>query len=106
MKEIKAYVRTNMVDHVIDELAKIPGLPGIAVVELRQYGHRLNDDERLEKVAMVKLEIDVPDELSDEIVDTIVAHARTKSGHPGDGRVFVSEPLRAVRIADGAEGLR
>ena len=50
---------------------------------------------------MAKLEIDVDDILADRVVDTIVAHACTGCGHPGDGRVFVSDLSRAVRIADG-----
>ena len=43
MKEIKAYVRENMRDAVMDALAAIPGLPGIAVVHLREYGHAADD---------------------------------------------------------------
>lgn len=100
MKEIKAYIREHMLDHVVDALAAIPDMPGIAVVHLREYGHATSDGG-LVRVDMAKLEIDVDDALVTAVVDTLVTHARTGDGHPGDGRVFVSDLARAVRIADG-----
>ncbi|MBY8965003.1 P-II family nitrogen regulator [Algiphilus sp.] len=103
MKEIKAYVRENMRDAVMDALAAIPGLPGIAVVHLREYGHAA-DDGGLAKAGMAKLELDVPDALAEPVVDTILRHARTGDGHAGDGKIFVSNLGEAVRISDGARG--
>ncbi|NNC24179.1 P-II family nitrogen regulator [Salinisphaera sp. USBA-960] len=103
MQEIKAYVREHMLDHVIDALAAVPELPGIAVVHLREFGHA-TEDGRLVKIDMAKLEIDVPDSLAESVVQTIAEHARTGDGHSGDGKVFVSELREAVRIADGACG--
>lgn len=103
MQEIKAYVREQMLDHVIDALAAVPGLPGIAVVHLREFGHA-TEDGRLVRTEMAKLEIDVPDELMAPVVDTIIEHGRTGEGHPGDGKVFVSELREAIRIADGTRG--
>ncbi|MDT0617452.1 P-II family nitrogen regulator [Salinisphaera sp. P385] len=103
MREIKAYVREHMLDHVIDALAAVPELPGIAIVQVREFGHAVQNG-RLIKTEMAKLEIDVPDELVEQVVDTIIEHARTGEGHPGDGKVFVSELREAVRIADGTRG--
>jgi Nitrogen regulatory protein PII len=100
VKEVKAYVREHMLDDVLDGLAAIPDMPGIAVVHLRVYG-RATDEGGLVRIEVVKLEIDVRDTLVPTVVDTIVAHARTGDGHPGDGRVFVSDLGRAIRIADG-----
>lgn len=100
MKEIKAYIREHMLDHVVDALAAIPDIPGIAVVHLREYGHATSDGG-LVRVDMAKLEIDVDDALVVTVVDTLVTQARTGDGHPGDGRVFVSDLGKAVRIADG-----
>lgn len=102
MQEIKAYVREQMLDHVIDELAAVPGLPGIAVAHLREFGHA-TEDGRLVKTDMAKLEIDVSDSLVESVVRTIVEHGRTDEGHPGDGKVFVSELRQAIRIADGRQ---
>jgi len=103
MKEIKAYVREHMLDEVIDALAAVPDLPGMAIVSVREFGHAV-ENGRLVKTEMAKLEIDVPDELVAPVVETIVDHARTGEGHPGDGKVFVSELREAIRIADGTRG--
>lgn len=103
MKEIKAYVREAMLDQVMDALAAVPGLPGVAVVHLRAFGHA-SGDGALAKAEMAKLEVDVPDALAAQVVETIASHARTGDGHPGDGKVFVSELGDAVRISDGARG--
>ncbi len=53
---------------------------------------------------MTRLEIEVPDALADSVVECVREHARTGAGHIGDGRIYVTELSRAVRIADGAEG--
>ena len=100
MKEIKATIRENRLDTVIDALAAIPGLPGIAVVHVREYGRATNDGALI-RVDVAKLEIDVDDALAHTVVETIVTHARTGDGHPGDGRVFLSDLREVIRIADG-----
>lgn len=101
MKEIKAYVRNVMVDDVIDALGKLDAVHGIAVVTLREYGH-VDRNGSLDRKEMTKLEVDVADESEQEVVDCIVTHARTGEGHPGDGRIFVTQLHRAVGIADGS----
>lgn len=103
MQEVKAYIQEQMLDPVLDALNTIPGLPGIAVVHLREFGHG-SDAGRLVRTDMVKLELDLPDDLVASVVETIVEQARTGAGHPGDGKVFVSELREAIRIADGTRG--
>lgn len=103
MKEIKAYIRNNMVDDVVDALEAMPGVPGVAVVPVSGFGH-VHDDGAAMRVQMTKLEVDVPDEQVEPVVDCIVRHARTGTGHPGDGKICVCELAQAVRIADGALG--
>jgi nitrogen regulatory protein P-II 1 len=102
MYEIKAYVRAAMAGHVIDSLAEVRGVSSIAVVPLSEFGHSTGDENRLTKVRMVKLEVDVADETSAwEVSNVIVEKARTQQGHPGDGKVIVSRLVRAIRIEDG-----
>lgn len=101
MQEIKAYVREERLDQVIAAPTAFPGPPGIAVVHLRDFGHAA-DDGRLVKTEMARLEIDVPDSVSESARQTIVDRGRTGEGHPEGGKVFVSDLQRAVRIADGA----
>ncbi|MGN8157994.1 P-II family nitrogen regulator [Salinisphaera sp. SWV1] len=100
MKEIKAYIRAHRTDPVIDALAEVPARPGIAVVALKEVGHRAGGND-IRTVDMVKLEIDVPDAQADTVVEIVLAAARTGAGHPGDGKVYVSDVATAIDIATG-----
>ncbi|WP_169303625.1 P-II family nitrogen regulator [Guyparkeria sp. SB14A] len=103
MKEIKAYIRQSMTDAVVDALEAMPGIPGVAVTPTYGFGHVV-DDGQPARVEMTRLEIEVPDAIADSVVDCVCEHARTGAGHVGDGRIYVTELARTVRIADGAEG--
>jgi len=48
-----------------------------------------------------KIEIVVEDERVDEVIDTIIKAART--GKPGDGRIFVIDVERSIRVRTGEE---
>ena len=103
MREVKAYIREHMLDEVINALAVVPNLPGIAVVSVREFGHAVGKG-KLVRTDMAKLEIDLPEELVEPVVQAILRHAKTGEGHPGDGKIFISELSEAVRIADGQRG--
>jgi nitrogen regulatory protein P-II 1 len=95
MKEIKAFIRTNMIDYVIDGLEALSEPPGITLSDVRGWGHvKAEDEARLTN--RVKLETIVPDERVDEILDVIIQKGKT--GNPGDGKIFVSNVEKAVRI--------
>lgn len=103
MKEIKAYISQPMTDTVVDALEAMPGIPGVAVTAATGFGHVV-DDGNPARVEMTRVEIEVLDAMADSVVECVRDHARTGSGHVGDGRIYVTELSRAVRIADGAEG--
>lgn len=100
MKEIKAYIRNTMVDDVIDALKDVPGVSGVAIVPVNGFGHTY-DDDRFERIEMTRLEANVPDAHAPAVIECIASHARTGDGHPGDGRIYVSELFESIRIADG-----
>jgi|SRR6056297_1567585 len=100
MMEIKAYVRPELIDHVVDVLGLIPGLGGIAVVPVQDYGHVLGDGG-MKRTRMVKLEVDAPDHEVDTVVRAIIDNGRTGDGHSGDGSVLITDIRAAYRIADG-----
>ncbi|KEZ75938.1 P-II family nitrogen regulator [Salinisphaera hydrothermalis] len=100
MKEIKAYIRAHRTDAVIDALTALPDLPAIAVVPLKEIAHGV-DGGRLRTVDMVKLEIDVADAQVEPVVDALLAAARTGAGHPGDGKIQISDVAASVDIASG-----
>lgn len=103
MKEVKAYIRTKMLDDVIDALHRVSGLSGYAVYRVEQFGHEVTTGD-VKEVEMTKIELIVKDEMVDAAVATLVDHARTGHGHYGDGRVIVVPVADAVRIADGIHG--
>lgn len=106
MKQIKAIIRPSKVAAVTLALHKISELSGMNLFDIRGFG-----SERLPKtdppvvqtlvdyVPYAVVEILCPDDLEDEIVETIEQTART--GKPGDGKIFVINVSRAVRIATG-----
>ena len=106
MKEIKAIVKTGMLDTVLDALMGIPDLPGVTVSGIEGFGRqRGGGDEKEGQYAFVhksRLEIVVPDRLVGRVVAAIREAAHT--GQPGDGKVFVVDVVRAVRIRTGEEG--
>ena len=109
MKIITAMVQPFMLSKVTSALEEIEGFPGMTVTDVRGFGrekgshakgapHRIIEDF-VEYVKKTRIEIVARDEMTGEIVDTIVRAAHT--GNPGDGKVFVWPVERAVRIQTG-----
>lgn len=98
MKEIKAFIRTNMIDYVIDTLENLDDAPGITLSDVRGWGHA-QEKESARLVERVKLETVVPTERVEEIISVIVRKGQT--GNYGDGKIFVSNIEKAVRIRTG-----
>ncbi len=97
MKEIKAFIRTNMIDRVIDALESLDDAPGITLSDVRGWGHPKEGPAKL--VEMVKLETVVPTERVEEIISVIIEKGQT--GNYGDGKIFISNVEKAVRIRTG-----
>ena len=108
MREIKAIIQPFMLEPVLHALAAIDDLPGISVSQVMGWGQSKPTDSAHTVVEaghafvpMTKLEIVVPAEVALRVVDTVINAART--GRPGDGKVFVSDVLRVIRIRSGDE---
>lgn len=97
MKEIKAIIQPFMLSQVLAALHQIEGLPGVTVSEVRSI-----DLERgsIEQVTKIKLEIMVPDEQAQAVLQAIQKQAHT--GKPGDGRIFLIPIEETVNIRTGA----
>lgn len=96
MKEIKAIIQPFKVNHVLDSLHRIEGVSGVMASEVRCTSAargNLNPDVN------TKIELIVPDELVEAVVETIQLHAHT--GRKGDGRIFVIDVAHAVVIRSG-----
>ncbi len=103
MKEIKAYVRDQMRDATIDAIGELPGGPSVIWTPVRAFGHP-KDDGPAQRVERTKLEIVVPDDRVEEVVDCILRHARTGEGHVGDGDIYITDLQAAIKIHSGERG--
>ena len=68
----------------------------------RQKGHSeiyRGSEYQVDFIAKIKVEIVVPDERLDDVAEVVMKAART--GEIGDGKIFVSDILRAYRIRTG-----
>ena len=107
MHEIKAIVRPDRLESVLDALHEIPDIPGITVSTIQGFGRR--EPPRAEgaieygHVTMTKIEVVVVEPIVSQAVEKIRRAAAT--GHAGDGVIFVTVVHQAMRIRSGEEGL-
>lgn len=104
MQEIKAIIRTDRLESVIQALHALPNVPGVTVSTVRGFGKRASGTGAgvFDQADFTKLEAVVDDDMVRSVIDAIVQHART--GGPGDGRIFVTPVLQAIRIRDYPTG--
>jgi len=106
MKEIKAFIRPNMLEAVLRALREHPGLPGVTVSEVRGFGRvagrQSSEGPGHATVEMAKLECIVDDAQAAEMVEVIQRHATTS--RPGDGKiaVYAVESLTRIRTGEPA----
>ena len=108
MKKIEAIIQPHKLDEVKDALLGI-GVDGMTVSEVRGHGRQKGHTEtnrgheyKVDLLPKVKIELVVPTARANEIVRTLSTAAR--SGRVGDGKVFVSNVLDAVRIRNEDRG--
>ncbi len=111
MKEIKAYIRRDEINEVVERLQRA-GASGVSVIEIHPVGygyeaspyepHSARLVDRYRYLTIVKLEIMCADEQLDRLLYVIQNSCGT--GNPGDGMIFVSDIVDAIRIRDGARG--
>ncbi|HET9869275.1 MAG TPA: P-II family nitrogen regulator [bacterium] len=109
MFKIEAVVRPDKLDSVRQKLEGI-GYPGVMVTEMSGHGRQKGlhsgwpDSLRVSFLPKVKLEIVVDKKHLSAVVDAIVKGAHT--GEMGDGKIFISEIIDAVRIRTGERGVK
>jgi nitrogen regulatory protein PII len=108
MKLITAVIKPFKLDDVKDAL-KDAGVTGITVSEVRGFGRQGGHTEtyrgaeyQIDFVPKVSLSIVIDDGRADEVVDVIAAAAKTDK--IGDGKIWVTDVDRVVRIRTGEEG--
>jgi nitrogen regulatory protein P-II 1 len=108
MKKIEAVIKPFKLEDVKDALAEI-GITGMTVSEVKGYGRQKGHSELyrgaeyvVDFLPKVKMEMVVTAEQVDEVVNTIAEVAAT--GKIGDGKIFVSDIEKVVRIRTGETG--
>ncbi|MBN2477547.1 MAG: P-II family nitrogen regulator [Pirellulales bacterium] len=108
MKKIEAIVRHYKLEDVKNALNEL-GLQGMTITEVRGFGRQKGHTEmyrgteyEVDFVPKIKIEIIVPSENCQNVVDTIVRAAGT--GQVGDGKIFITDLADAVRIRTGESG--
>jgi nitrogen regulatory protein P-II 2 len=100
-----AIIKPFKLEEVRDALTAI-GVHGLTVTEVKGYGRQKGHTEiyrgaeyAVSFLPKLKIEVAVPAELAEKVVEAIVAAART--GQIGDGKIFVYAIESAVRIRTG-----
>ena len=108
MKLIKSIIKPFKLEDVKDALSEI-GIEGMTVLEAKGFGRQKGHTEiyrgseyTIDFLPKVVVEVAVPDELADKVIDTIAKAARTEK--IGDGKIFVLPVEQAVRIRTGEQG--
>ncbi|MCW9026410.1 MAG: P-II family nitrogen regulator [Thiovulaceae bacterium] len=108
MKRIEAVIKPFKLEDVKDALAEI-GITGITVTDVKGYGRQKGHSELyrgaeyvVDFLPKIKMEMVVDDKDVDQVTSTIVEAART--GKIGDGKIFVSDIDKVIRIRTGEVG--
>jgi nitrogen regulatory protein P-II 1 len=109
VKAITAIIQPPRLYSVLTALRELPGMPGLTASDVRGFarGHpdpksRSHGIDAVDSFEMIKIECVVPDAISAQVIETIVAQART--GNPGDGKIFVADVRDVVGIRTGLRG--
>ena len=105
MKLITAVIKPSRLDAVLDAVTEA-GASGLTVTEVRGYGRQKGKTEvyrgaeyAVKLLPKVKLEIAVPSDMVEVVIEAIARAANT--GKIGDGKVFVVDLEAALRIRTG-----
>lgn len=107
MKKIEAIIKPFKLEDVKDALAKAE-ITGMTVIEVKGYGRQQGHSELyrgaeyiVDFMPKVKIEAVVNDEKLEEAIEVISKAAKT--GKIGDGKIFVTDIERVIRIRTGEE---
>ncbi len=108
MKRVEAIIKPFKLDDVREALAEV-GIGGMTVLEVKGFGRTGGKREVyrgsayvVDFVPKVMVQVVVPDEQVEDVVQAIERTART--GRIGDGKIFVLAVDDAVRIRTGERG--
>ena len=105
MKLVIAIIKPFKLDDVREALSAL-GVQGMTVTEVKGFGRQKGQTEiyrgaeyHVNFLPKVKIEVVVPDDLTDQVIEAITKSAHT--GKIGDGKIFVTSVEHVVRIRTG-----
>lgn len=105
MKMIVAIIKPFKLDEVRQAITSL-GVHGMTVTEVKGFGRQKGQTEiyrgaeyTVQFLPKVKLEIVVSDDLAERVIEAVLSSARTEK--IGDGKIFVIDVDKAVRIRTG-----
>ena len=108
MKLVTAIIKPFKLDSVRDALSEL-GVAGVTVAEVKGFGRQKGHTELyrgaeyvVDFLPKVKVEIGIDDDKLDAVIDAITVAARTDK--IGDGKIFITELVQAIRIRTGETG--
>jgi nitrogen regulatory protein P-II 2 len=108
MKLITTIIKPFKLDDVREALSEI-GIQGATVTEVKVFGRQKGHTEMyrgaeysVDFLPKIKIEVAVKDDLLESAIEAITGAAKT--GHIGDGKIFVSDLLQSIRIRTGESG--
>ena len=108
MTKVEAIIQPSKLDAVKDVLLEI-GVEGMTISDVRGHGRQKGHTEHyrgreytVDLLPKIKLELVLPDERVEEVVNAILRTAAT--GKIGDGKIFLSKVDEAIRIRNQERG--
>ncbi|MCE5313243.1 MAG: P-II family nitrogen regulator [Nitrospiraceae bacterium] len=108
MKKIEAVIKPFKLDEVRDALTSM-GIQGMTITEVKGFGRQKGHTELykgaeyvVDFIPKVKVEVVVPDSLTESVVSLLERTAKT--GKIGDGKIFIMPVDDVVRIRTGQRG--
>jgi nitrogen regulatory protein PII len=105
MKLITAIIKPFKLDDVRAALSEI-GVSGMTVTEVKGFGRQRGHTELyrgaeyvVDFVPKTRIEVAVKNDIVDQVMEAIVGASKT--GKVGDGKIFVTDILRVLRIRTG-----
>jgi len=107
MKKVEAIIKPFKLDDVREALS-VAGITGMTAIEVKGFGRQKGHTELyrgaeyvVDFLPKVKIELVLANDQLDACIEAITSAART--GKIGDGKIFVSDVARVVRIRTGEE---
>ncbi|WP_374625110.1 P-II family nitrogen regulator [Pandoraea sp.] len=108
MKRVTAIIKPFKLDEVREALAEV-GVTGLTVTEVKGFGRQKGHTELyrgaeyvVDFLPKIKIEVVVGAVQAEQVIDAVLGAART--GKIGDGKIFVTDVERVIRIRTGEEG--